>query len=114
MFTDSHHCISKLEKVKRRASKIPNSLKDSPYEERLKIWCITSLDERRTRGDLIQTYKILNGLESFDWYSGLQFVSESRTRAATSHSKRINREVFPSKSCNDFCHFVNLRHEFLL
>ena len=33
--------ISTLEKVQRRASKIPN-LKDLPYEERLKIWGITS------------------------------------------------------------------------
>ena len=54
---------------------------------------ITSLEERRIRGDLIQAYKI--GLESIDWYSGLQFVSDSRTRAATSSSKRLKREVFP-------------------
>ena len=106
--------ISILEKVQRRASKIPTRLKNLPYEERLKIWGITSLEERRTRGDLIQTYKTVNGLESIDWYSGLQFVSNSRTRAATSHSKRLKREVFPSRACNDFCHFVNVRHEFFL
>ena len=106
--------ISILEKVQRRASKIPTRLKNLPYEERLKIWGITSLEERRTRGDLIQTYKTVNGIESIDWYSGLQFVSDSRTRAATSHSKRLKREVFPSRACNDFCHFVNVRHEFFL
>ena len=97
-----------LEKVQRGASKIPTNLKDLLHEERLKILGITPLEERRTRGDLIQTYKIVNGL------SGLQFVSESRTRAASYHSKRLKREAFPSKSCNDFCHFVNIRHEFLL
>ena len=90
------------------------NLNDLPYEERLKIWGITSLEERRTRGDLIQTYKIVNGFELFDWHSGLQFVTKSRTRAATSNSKRMKREVFPSKVCNDFCHFVNVRHKFLL
>ena len=73
-----------------------------------------SLEERKTRGDLIQTYKIVNGLEWIDCYSGLQFVSNSRTRAATSHSKRLKGEVFISKACNDFCQFVNVRHEFLL
>ena len=82
-------------KVQRCASKIPTSLKGLPYEERLKIWGITSLEKRRTRGNIIQTYKIVNGLESFGWHSGLQFVSESRTRAATSDSKRLKREVFP-------------------
>ena len=59
-------------------------------------------------------YKIVNDLESFDWYSGLQFFLESRTWTATIHSKRLKREVFSSKACNEFCHFVNVRHEFLL
>ena len=72
-----------LEKVQRRASKIPTKLKDLPYEERLKIWGITSLQERNTRGYLIQTYKIVNILESFDWYSGFQFFAGLRTRSAT-------------------------------
>ena len=98
--------ISVLEKVQRRASKIPTRLKDLPYEGMLRIWIVRSLEERRTSGDLINTYKIVNGLESIKWYFGLQFVSDSRT----SHSKRLKREVFPSKACNDFCHFENVRH----
>ena len=48
--------ISILEKVERRAPKIPTRLINLPYENRVKIWGITSLEERRTRGDLIQTY----------------------------------------------------------
>ena len=47
--------ISTLEKVQRSASKIHTNLKDLPNEQRLKIWDITSLEKRRTRGDLIQT-----------------------------------------------------------
>ena len=97
-----------------RATKIPIRLKDLPYENRLKIWGFTSLKKRRTKGDLIKTYTIVNGLESIDWYSGLQFVANSRTRAATSHSKWLKKVVFPSKACNDFCHFINVKHEFLL
>ena len=84
------------------------------YVERLKIWGITSLEERRTRGDLIQKYKLVNGLVSFDCHSDLQFVSDSSTRAATSHSKCLKRDAFPSKAYNDFYHFANVRHEFLL
>ena len=41
------------------------------------------MEERRTRGDLIQTYKTVNGLEKIDWYSGVQFVSDSGTNAVT-------------------------------
>ena len=34
---------------------------------------------------IIQTYNIMNGLESIDWYSGLQFVLNSCTKAAMSY-----------------------------
>ena len=60
--------------IVRVASKIPTKLMDLPYEERLQIWGITSFEERRTREDQIQTYKVVNGLESYNWYSGFQFV----------------------------------------
>ena len=33
--------------------------------------------------------------------------------APTSHSKLLKMELFPSKAFN-FCHFVNIRHEFFL
>ena len=33
------------------------------YEERLKVWGLTTLEERRSRGDLIQMYTIHHGLE---------------------------------------------------
>ena len=47
--------ISILEKVQMRASKIPTKLKNLLYAERLKIWGIKSLKERRTIEYLIQT-----------------------------------------------------------
>ena len=45
--------IDMLERVQERASKIPLELRDLSYEERLKVWGISSLRERRVRGDLI-------------------------------------------------------------
>ena len=56
--------ISTLEKAQRRASKIPSYLKDLLYEKRLKFWGIKSLEERRTRGDILQRLKNVNGLKS--------------------------------------------------
>lgn len=53
--------IEQIERVQRRITRLPQELKDLPYEERLAILDLTTLRERRTRGDLIETYKILNG-----------------------------------------------------
>ena len=65
--------INALEKVQRRSSKTPLDMRHKPYEERLKIWNLTSLEERRTRGDLIQMYKIFRNPDSFNWYEGPRY-----------------------------------------
>ena len=55
--------IQVLEKVQQRATKCVTGLKNKTYQQRLKILGIPSLELRRKRGDLIQTYKILTGKE---------------------------------------------------
>lgn len=52
--------INMLEKVQRRATKLPMGFKKLEYEERLQRLKLLTLRQRRERGDLIETYKILN------------------------------------------------------
>ena len=52
-----------LENVQRRATKFLKECKDLSYAERLRYLQLHSLKGRRIRGDLIQTYKIVNEID---------------------------------------------------
>ena len=55
--------IDMLEKVQRRATKLVPAISHLPYEERMKILDLTTLEERRRRGDMIEVYRILHGID---------------------------------------------------
>ena len=58
--------IDKLERVQRRVTKIIPSLRNKSYEERLEELNLFPLSQRRLRGDLIQTFKIIKGIDNMD------------------------------------------------
>ena len=68
--------IELIEKVQKRCTKIPAEARNLPYEERLRLLKLTTLKERRDRGGLIQTFKIIN-------------FPTTRTRG---HSKKLQTE----------------------
>ena len=59
--------IDQLENIQHRATRLCPSNKKKTYEDRLKIMRLTTLVKRKKRGDLIQFYKILNGLDRVEW-----------------------------------------------
>ena len=52
--------IDAIENVQRRATKMVPEIRDLPYSDRLKALNLPTLAYRRARGDMIETYKILN------------------------------------------------------
>ncbi len=58
--------ISAIERVQHRATKMIKDIKALSYEERLASTGLTTLEDRRTRGDLIELFKIIGGLEKVD------------------------------------------------
>ena len=59
--------IDKIERLQRRATRISTGFEKLEYEDRLQRLSLTTLQDRRMRGDLIETYEVLSNRESIDW-----------------------------------------------
>ena len=77
--------IKLLERVQRRATKLVPELRNLEYAERLKRLGLTTLEERRVRGDMIQTYKFISRKEDID---PSVFFKMARPRPGA-HGKKI-------------------------
>ena len=69
-----------VEKVQRRATKLLKECKNLSYSERLQYLNLHSLKGRRLRGDLIQAYKIINGIDNVDVHKIFTFSPTDSTR----------------------------------
>ena len=77
-----------IEKIQRATKLIPN-LRHLPYKDRLEALQLPSLSYRRRRGDMLQAFKILKGIDRVD--PGQFFVSadQSNTRG---HSLKLVKQ----------------------
>ena len=57
------------------------------YDDKLKKLGIQSLESRRTRGDMIDTYKYMNGFYDIDPNQLFTFVRDRHTKDTRSHSQ---------------------------
>ena len=76
-----------IENVQRRATKLVPKLKNLSYEARLKSLNLPSMYYRRARGDMIETFKFVNGIYKCD--NPLTFDSNNRTRG---HQYKLKKE----------------------
>ena len=72
--------IEQLETVQRRATKQIKSLQHLEYADRLKRLNMFSLSFRRLRGDMIEVFKIVNGIYDSDVTPQLTFSKNTRSR----------------------------------
>lgn len=85
--------IKALEKIQHRATRIPHSLSNLPYEERCLTMQIPLLSDRRDRGDLIQMYKFEKNINKIEWTKPLVRVPTRRRGAKTN---RVLKEISTS------------------
>lgn len=79
-----------LERVQRRMTKISDETRHLSYPERLELFQISSLKERRERGDMIQVFKTLSGYYSPLIELSLFHLNEGRELRG--HSRKISKE----------------------
>ena len=78
--------LDSMERVQRRATRMIAECKGLSYEDRLKELGLISLETRQTRGDLIQVFKLIKGVDNVDYREFFQLANNSRTRG---HSFKI-------------------------
>ena len=85
---------NKLESVQRRATKLIPSIRNLSYEERLKRLNLFSLSDRRTRGDLIETFKILKKIDNIDYENLFEFSHTiTRNNGLKLKGQRFNSDL---------------------
>ena len=86
--------IETIEKIQKRAVSLISGLQGPNYEDKLKELRLDSLKDRRVRADMIQVYKILNGIDAVDsntWFLTAGTLNRRATRLMTFDKNIIAR-----------------------
>ena len=106
--------IDKIERVVRRATRILAVFEKFEYENRLKRLSMTTLQDSKMRGDLIETYKVL----SIDWLKPLNLRKNvdisGPVLSVRGNSLSMRRESFSSRLTNSFCSWAIKRDNFFV
>ena len=97
--------ILALEGVQRRFTRLIDDIGTLPYSQRLDILNLTTLAERRNRGDLIEAYKAINGHSQIGnlfnvGRSGINLVSGVRVSKGNSRVQRLSRNFLNNRVIN--------------
>ena len=96
-----------LESVQKRLIRQISNKRGDSYEERLKNAGLTTLRERRTRGDMIETFKVVKGISKVnkdDWFIFRRDDETRRTRSTASVSEygeiELRKDVMYKENAN--------------
>ena len=81
--------IDKLEAVQRRASRMIPEIKGLTYEERLGKMGLTTLATRRYRGDMLEVFKLVKGLEGIEAEELFTYNTSTYTTRGHTHKLEI-------------------------
>ena len=107
--------IEEFELVQKRALKIPEGFGDLDYRDRLHKLKLTSLKNRRTKGDLKEMFKVQKGFEKIAWIKSPPSIEhKGATAGVRGNALRLHKESLKARLSNDFSQSVTARHNFFL
>jgi ribonuclease P/MRP protein subunit RPP40 len=92
--------IDLLEKVQQRATKIVHGLQNKQYEERLNILQLQTVVNRRKRGDLIWTFKLLKNIKVSCRIDGMFSLKDND--GLRGHSLKLHHEKYKTRIRQNF------------
>ncbi len=103
--------IKILEAVQRRATKLVSRYRNWSYANRLAVFCLTTLQERRVRGDMIQLFKFYRGVNAASWVKSMahcNYLSQAGpARGVRGHRRRLSGQV--TTKCQQRANFFTNR-----
>jgi len=96
--------IDALERVQKRATRMITECKGKDYEKRLECVNLTTLEMRRERADMLEVYKIMNGMEGLrekDFFT--RDLSGRRGHSFKLYKKRVNVDTGKYSFGNRVC-----------
>ena len=85
-----------LEKVQERFVRLVSDAKGKTYEEKLSDMGLTTLKERRKRGDMIETFKTMNGFNRVhkeNWFLPTQDGARETRRTTTATAEGVEKKT---------------------
>jgi hypothetical protein len=96
--------IDVLERVQKRATKMITECRGKDYEKRLEYVNLTTLEMRRERADMLEVYKIMNGMEGLeekDFF--MRDLNGRRGHSFKLYKKRVNLDIAKYSFGNRVC-----------